>query len=80
MRTDDVLVDTLLGDGDALDAYSQGLQDQAVMAEQVKNEFLSLKNELLEKIVNAPKADTAQELTGIYHQLFGKEKADEPIS
>jgi hypothetical protein len=37
MRTDDIAVDALLGEGDALDEYSQGLQTQAVSAEQAPN-------------------------------------------
>ncbi|WP_433185362.1 hypothetical protein [Actinoallomurus sp. CA-150999] len=38
LRTDGVVVDSVLGDGDALDAYSAGLQTQAVRAQQVEND------------------------------------------
>jgi len=72
MRTDDVLVDAVLGDGDALDEYSQGLQTQAVEAERVQNEFLALKNQLLRKIVDAPDKQTASAAAENYQKVFGE--------
>jgi hypothetical protein len=76
MRTDDVLVDTLLGEGNALDAYSQGLQDQAVTTERVQNEFMDIRNELLRKILNAPDKDSAAEAAGRYQKIFGSVSDD----
>lgn len=38
MRTEGIIVDALLGQGDALDAYSHGLQDEAVRSKQIENE------------------------------------------
>lgn len=75
MRTDDVLVDAVLGDGDALDEYSQGLQTQAVEAERVQNEFLALKNQLLRKIVNAPDKEAAAAAAENYQKVFGEAPA-----
>lgn len=40
MRTDGVVVDAFLGQGDCLDAYSHGLQDQAVRERQLDNDRL----------------------------------------
>jgi hypothetical protein len=37
MRTEGVLVEALLGQGDALDQYSHGLQDEAVLAKNLEN-------------------------------------------
>ncbi len=37
LRTEGIIVDALLGEGDALDAYSHGLQDEAVKAQQLAN-------------------------------------------
>ena len=70
MRTDDIVVDALLGEGDALDDYSQGLQAEAVSAEQVQNRYLDLKNQLLEKIVQAPNINSAE--MQVYTRIFGE--------
>lgn len=75
MRTDDILVDAILGDGDALDDYSQGLQTQAVEAERVQNEFLALKNKLLQKIVDAPDKGAAAAAAENYQKVFGEAPA-----
>ena len=41
MRTDGVIVEALLGEGDGLDAYSHGLQDEAVEARKLANDLLA---------------------------------------
>jgi hypothetical protein len=40
MRTDGIIVDALLGNGDALDQYSHGLQDEAVRSARLANDKL----------------------------------------
>lgn len=42
MRTDGVIVDTLLGGGDGLDAYSHGLQDEKVRRTRLDNDVKQL--------------------------------------
>jgi hypothetical protein len=64
MRTDGVIVDSVLGQGDALDTYSHGLQDQALDERRLGNERAKAqlaKEELARKIV-ADKDETAAEL------------------
>ena len=41
LRTDGVIVEALLGAGDGLDAYSHGLQDEAVAAKKLANDLLA---------------------------------------
>jgi hypothetical protein len=40
LRTEAVIVDALLGQGDALDSYSHGLQEQTIQSKQLSNELL----------------------------------------
>jgi hypothetical protein len=64
MRTDGVIVDSLLGQGDALDGYSHGLQDQALEERRLVNERAKAelaRQELARKIVR-DKDETAAEL------------------
>jgi hypothetical protein len=54
MRTDGVIVEAVLGQGDALDDYSQGLQKESVASKQLANKLTVAeiaKNELANKIV-----------------------------
>lgn len=48
MRTDGVIVEALLGQGEALDAYSQGLQTQEVTAKEAQNRQRALEAQRLE--------------------------------
>jgi hypothetical protein len=69
MRTDGVIVEALLGQGDALDAYSHGLQDQAVRAKEMENRASEIEGSIKylgTKIVNAKDADSAK----IFGQVF----------
>jgi hypothetical protein len=45
MRTEGILVEALLGQGDALDQYSHGLQDQAVRAKENQNKLTDAQTE-----------------------------------
>lgn len=47
LRTDGVLVDAVLGDGNALDDYSTGLQAQAVRSQQIDNDRRQAENDRL---------------------------------
>ncbi|MBW6478614.1 MAG: hypothetical protein K0B37_04230 [Bacteroidales bacterium] len=54
LRTDGIIVEALLGHGNALDRYSQGLQDEALRSHVLNNDLLVTnyqKNELGKKIV-----------------------------
>jgi hypothetical protein len=48
LRTDGVVCDAILGQGDALDAYSRGLQDEAVEARTIANRQAELEAQKLE--------------------------------
>jgi hypothetical protein len=60
MRTDGILCDALLGQGEALDTYSRGLQDEVVRAKRLEND--------------GRKADVERERLGI--QAVGSGNAD----
>jgi hypothetical protein len=62
MRTDGVIVEALLGQGDALDAYSHGLQDEAVRSKQLSNN----KDGVAIEIVKDKDAEAAK----IFEQVF----------
>jgi hypothetical protein len=62
LRTDGVIVEAVLGQGNALDAYSIGLQDQAVRLKKFGND----KEELRLKIIN----DKDTERAKLFEQLF----------
>lgn len=51
MRTSGIIVDTILGEGQALDTYSQGLQDQAVREKDLSNDLKKLEIEKM-KLAN----------------------------
>lgn len=62
MRTDNVVVDTELGANNALDTYSQGLQEQAIRLQTLENDRLQLALE----IINSGDAQKA----ALYAQIF----------
>jgi hypothetical protein len=69
LRTDGVIVEALLGLGDALDDYSHGLQDQAVKARELDNTLSQTeidKNNLGITVVQQKDADSAK----IFGQVF----------
>ncbi len=68
LRTEGVIVEALLGQGDALDAYSHGLQDAAVREKNLANEKALLDNQkaqLALQIIQTNDADAAK----LYAQL-----------
>lgn len=69
MRTDGVIVDALLGAGDGLDAYSHGLQDEAVREKALSNrlrEFQVKREELAQRLVADQLADQAKIFTSCF--------------
>lgn len=70
MRTDGVIVEALLGKGEALDAYSQGLQSAEVRSEQLKNaekQARVKRQKLARKLVENGDEDEVER----YNKLFG---------
>ncbi|GAA4624497.1 hypothetical protein GCM10023196_024870 [Actinoallomurus vinaceus] len=69
LRTDGVTVDSFLGDGNALDDYSTGLQEQAVRARQVDNDRQQAETERLRLALRLiDQGDTAG--AELYRTLF----------
>lgn len=66
MRTDSLVVDALLGQGEALDCYNQKMQDIAVAKAQLDNDQQS---QQLEIISNLPDATT---MADKYKKVFGE--------
>ncbi len=63
MRTDGLIAEALLGEGDGLDRYSHGLQDQAVRAQELANLVAELqvrRATLAEEIVRSKNASNAE--------------------
>ncbi len=48
MRTEGIMVEALLGQGDALDSYSHGLQDEKVREQNLNNNKIELANSIIE--------------------------------
>lgn len=69
MRTDGVIVDALLGQGEALDGYSQGLQQTAVQQRQLENEQRQVQEDR-EKLAQKIVTDQAVTKAEIYRQVF----------
>ena len=69
LRTDGVIVEALLGQGDALDKYSHELQDESIRAKQLSNKLTETeieKNNLGRKIIRDKDADAAK----IFEQVY----------
>ncbi len=69
MRTEGVFVEALLGQGDALDAYSHGLQDEAVREKQLKNDLKEkeiAKMELANSVIDNDETSKAKLFEQIY--------------
>jgi hypothetical protein len=62
MRTDGVIVEALLGHGDALDAYSHGLQDETIRTKHLSNNKDSVALEIIK--------DKDAEAAKIFEQVF----------
>ena len=68
MRTDAVVVDSFLGQGDALDAYSHGLQEESLREQRLANDQRALQVELMREALDAVRAgstERAQRLSSI---------------
>lgn len=69
LRTEAMIVEAMLGQGDGLDGYSHGLQDEAVRARQMSNVTTGLEQErtrLALRIIQDKDADAAK----LFDQLF----------
>jgi hypothetical protein len=69
LRTEGIIVDALLGQGDGLDQYSHGLQDETIRAKTLANELSQLqarREELGQKIVEAKDEAAMKIYQGIY--------------
>ncbi|CCF16873.1 hypothetical protein BLGI_4842 [Brevibacillus laterosporus GI-9] len=69
MRTDGIIVEALLGHGDALDAYSHGLQDETVREKKLANELTQAdlqREQLAQKIVTTKDEVSAK----LYEKIF----------
>jgi hypothetical protein len=69
MRTDGVIVDSILGQGDALDTYSHGLQDETIREKQLSNilkEKEIAKQELAVSVIQNDEADKAKLFELVY--------------
>jgi len=65
MKTDSVVVDALLGQGEALDCYNIKLQNEAVVKARLENELLTQQKEIIE--AQSTPADKADK----YKKVFG---------
>jgi len=79
LRTEGIIVEALLGQGDALDDYSHGLQDEAVRERRIANDRdlaevqrLRLANRILE--------DKDEESIRLYKMMYDGAAAQEPAS
>ncbi len=73
LRTDGVIVDALLGQGDGLDQYSHGLQDETIKAKVLANDLLKAqikREELGQKIILSKDENSSK----IYEQVFPPSK------
>jgi hypothetical protein len=76
LRTEGIIVEALLGEGDALDTYSHGLQDETVKAKILSNALLETevkKNEMAMQIVKEKNSDAAK----VFEQVFPLPKIQE---
>jgi hypothetical protein len=67
MRTDSVVVDSLLGQGEALDCYNQKLQDIAVEKAQLDNDAETQRQELMQTLIGNDPTVAADK----YKKVFG---------
>lgn len=65
LRTDSVVVDALLGQGEALDCYNQKLQDIAVNKAQLENDVMTQQQAIIDAL------DTATDKADKYKKVFG---------
>ena len=65
LRTSSVVVDALLGQGEALDCFNQKAQDATVIGEQLKNLTLLQQLEVIEGISDP------QQKVELYKKVFG---------
>jgi Bacterial Ig domain len=78
MRTDGVLCDALLGKGDALDAYSRGLQDEAVVAKALDNDSrrkANAREQLALDLIEAGSTSGAD----LFHKIYPSDDEDRVV-
>lgn len=80
MRTDGIIVEALLGQGDALDTYSHGLQDELVVSKQIANELQKAelkKQELALKIIETNNAEAAKVFSQVFPCCVNSDKKED---
>ena len=70
MRTDAVVVDSFLGQGEALDSYSHGLQIEAIRREQLGNERRALELEVMREALVLSRARAPADQTQLLGSLL----------
>ncbi len=78
MRTEGIMVEAVLGRGEALDDYNQGLQDQKVIAEQLSNQKTEIENnqeKLKQKMVSNENMEAAEVYRKLYYDNCNSEEA-----
>jgi hypothetical protein len=78
MRTDGIIVEALLGQGDALDSYSHGLQEEAVRERKLKNDLTQAEIEKSRVGVTIAQSGDAQKASA-YHQVFAEDGQEEEV-
>ena len=79
LPTEGLIVEALIGQGDALDTYSHGLQDEAVEAEDLKNKLVEgqVKRETMAlSILEDIDLDRAQRRAEMFAMLYPAQKAE----
>jgi hypothetical protein len=69
MRTEGVIVDAVLGQGDGLDAYSHGLQDQSVREKELRNMLTNSEIEKMNQAIDIVKKED-QGASKIFETVF----------
>lgn len=73
MRTDGIVVDAFLGQGEALDDYSTGLQHQSVRERRITNDLQELETERL-RLANQILRDSDTDRAALYQRLFPRQQ------
>jgi hypothetical protein len=69
LRTEGIIVEALLGQGDGLDEYSHGLQEQAVRAKALENDAIELEQDVSRLALRIVQTNDT-EMAALYERLF----------
>lgn len=79
LRTDSVVVDALLGQGEALDCYNQNLQQAAVLQAELDNQTLELNNQSKEQQISQESEKWSQEKDRLEQAMAVIDAITDPI-